>query len=59
MDVPKDAPLIELAFGFEIAKPESKIEPFELPTCIHCGGKLKYFASTSIQRFDPILSGAG
>jgi len=57
MDVPLALPLIELAFGFEIAKPDIKIEPFELPTCIHCGGKLKYFAS--IQRFDPILSGAG
>jgi len=53
----KVSTLIELAYGFEIVKPETKIEPFELPTCIHCGGNLKYIAS--IQRFAPILSGAG
>jgi hypothetical protein len=53
----KVSALIELAFGFEIVKPENKREPFELPTCIHCGGNLKYIAS--IRRFDPVLSGAG
>jgi hypothetical protein len=53
----KVSTLIELAFGFEISKPDPKIEPFELPSCIHCGGNLKYLAS--IHRFEPIPSGAG
>ena len=53
----KISALIELAYGFEIVKPETKIEPFVIPTCINCGGNLKYVAS--IRRFDPLLSAAG
>ena len=41
----KISALIELSFGFQIVKPETQIEPFDPPTCIHCGGKLKYVAS--------------
>jgi len=37
--------LIEISFGFEITKPETKIEPFDPPTCTNCSGKLKYIAS--------------
>jgi hypothetical protein len=37
--------LIEISFGFEITKPEVKIEPFHPPICNQCGGKLKYIAS--------------
>jgi hypothetical protein len=37
--------LIQLSFGFQITKPEIEIEPSQLPTCSHCGGKLKYLAS--------------
>jgi len=33
--------LIELSFGFEITKPERKIEPFDPPKCNLCGGRLK------------------
>jgi hypothetical protein len=40
--------LIELSFGFKITKPEIEIEPFPPPTCIHCGGRLKYVASIGI-----------
>ena len=49
--------LIELSFGFEITKPETKIEPFGSPICNHCGGRLKYVAS--ILPFKLIQSGAG
>ena len=41
----KVSTLIELAYGFEISKPETKIEPFQPPTCVNCGGPLKYIAS--------------
>jgi hypothetical protein len=41
----KISTLIELSFGFRVAKPETKIEPFRQPTCNHCGGTLKYLAS--------------
>ena len=51
----KISALIELAFGFEITKPEIKIEPFDPPTCSNCGGKLKYVAS--ILSFKLIRSG--
>ena len=53
----KISALIELSFGFLITKPERKIEPFDPPTCIHCGGKLKYVAS--ILPFKLIKSGVG
>jgi hypothetical protein len=49
--------LIELSFGFQITKPEIQIEPFDPPTCNHCGGRLKYVAS--IGPFKLIQSGAG
>ena len=49
--------LIELAYGFEIIKPETNIGPFEPPTCTSCGGNLKYIAS--ILPVNLILSGAG
>jgi hypothetical protein len=49
--------LIELSFGFQITKPEVEIEPFDPPTCIHCGGTLKYVAS--ILPFKLVQSGAG
>jgi hypothetical protein len=49
--------LIELSFGFQIVKPEMEIEPFDPPTCSHCGGRLKYV--TSIGPFKLIQSGAG
>jgi hypothetical protein len=49
--------LIELSFGFEITKPENKIEPFDLPQCNHCGGRLKFVFS--IPRFKLIQSGSG
>jgi len=48
----KISTLIELAYGFEIAKPDTEIEPFELPACMNCGGRLKYLAS--IRCFTPI-----
>lgn len=37
--------LIELAFGFDVQTPSSKIEPKPLPSCPACGGelKLRYF----------------
>lgn len=53
----KVSTLIELAYGFEVVKPETGIEPFEFPKCLHCGGNLKYMAS--IRRFNPVLSAAG
>ncbi len=37
--------LIEISFGFEISKPEINIEPFDLPKCNHCGGRLKFVVS--------------
>jgi len=37
--------LIEISFGFEITKPEINIEPFDLPKCNHCGGRLKFVVS--------------
>ena len=49
--------LIELSFGFEITKPITEIEPFGPPTCIHCGGRLKYVAS--IGPFKMIRSESG
>jgi len=49
--------LIELSFGFEITKPDAKIEPFAPPKCNHCGGRLKYVAS--ILPFIFIQSGSG
>ena len=49
--------LIELSFGFQIIKPKIEIEPFDPPTCIHCGGTLKYVAS--ILPFKLVQSGAG
>lgn len=53
----KISPLIELAYGFEIVKPDVAIEPFEIPACTNCGGRLKYLAS--IRRFYPISAGPG
>lgn len=47
--------LIELSFGFEITKPERKIEPFDPPKCNHCGGRLTYIVS--IPPFKLIRSG--
>jgi len=49
--------LIELSFGFEITKPEIHFEPFDLPKCNHCGGKLKFVVS--IPRLKLIRSGPG
>jgi len=47
--------LIEISFGFEITKPEINIEPFDLPKCNHCGGRLKFVVS--IPAFKLIRSG--
>ncbi len=47
--------LIEISFGFEITKPENKIEPFDLPKCNHCGGRLKFVVSIPV--FKLIRSG--
>jgi hypothetical protein len=33
--------LIELSYGFFLSQPEIEIEPWEPPTCPHCGGSLK------------------
>ncbi len=41
----KVSSLIELACGFEATLPESKIEPFQLPACPYCGGRLNYRVS--------------
>jgi hypothetical protein len=49
--------LIELSFGFAITKPEISIEPFHMPKCNHCGGKLKFIFS--ILPFELIRSGPG
>jgi len=49
--------LIELSFGFEIIRPEINIEPFDLPKCNHCGGKLKYLVA--IPPFRLRRSGSG
>lgn len=53
----KISALIEMSFGFQIAKPEIQIQPFDPPTCTRCGGKLKYIAS--IIPFKLIRSGSG
>ena len=47
--------LIELSFGFQISKPDLEIEPFDLPTCNYCGGKLKFLFS--IPRLKLLRSG--
>ena len=47
--------LIELSFGFKITRPKTEIEPFDPPTCIHCGGRLKYVAA--IRSLNTIRSG--
>jgi hypothetical protein len=57
VSVEKINALIEISFGFQITKPEINIEPFDPPTCIYCGGKLKYIAS--IIRFNLIQSESG
>jgi hypothetical protein len=57
VSIDKISTLIELSFGFVIAKPEIKIKPFRPPTCNHCGGILKYLAS--ILPFRLIQPGAG
>ena len=53
----KIAALIELSFGFKITKPEINIEPFHMPKCNHCGGRLIFIFS--ILPFEMILSGPG
>ena len=53
----KIAALIELSFGFKITKPEINIEPFHVPKCNHCGGRLIFIFS--ILPFEMILSGPG
>jgi predicted nucleic acid-binding Zn ribbon protein len=53
----KISALIELSFGFKITKPEMEIEPFDPPTCSHCGGRLKYVAL--IRPFALMHSGSG
>jgi hypothetical protein len=49
--------LIELSFGFQISKPEINIEPFDLPKCNQCGGKLNLVVS--FLPFKLIRSGSG
>ena len=53
----KIAALIHLTFGFELREPQTGIEPMKLPTCVHCGSKLKYI--TSVRNFSPTLARAG
>ena len=53
----KVAALIEMAYRFEIVKTPTEIEPFELPTCGSCGGKLELIAS--VHRYGPIQARAG
>ena len=53
----KISALIQLAFGFLIKVPETKIKPEKPPTCSHCGGNLLYRAS--ILAFRILPAGAG
>ena len=49
--------LIQLAFGFTLKEPVKQPEPLFQPTCSHCGGLLKYFASLLPYQMAPQGSG--